>query len=198
MEGTEADMGEIVAGVDEAGRGPLAGPVVAAAVILGGHRPDGLTDSKRLTAAGRERLFRDIISTARAVSYWSISPRRIDRSNILRATLTAMREAIIALPVAPTLVRIDGRDAVPGIEVRQETLVGGDLLCPAVSAASIVAKVIRDRMMSVWDRVYPAYGFAAHKGYGTRSHVEALSMFGACPVHRFSFAPVRRVSRRVS
>lgn len=194
----EADKTDIVAGVDEAGRGPLAGPVVAAAVVLGVRLPEGLTDSKRLTAANRERLFGEIVDSARAVSYYVVSPRQIDQSDILRATLKAMREAVTSLSIQPTLVRIDGLHTVPGITVRQETMVRGDLLCPAVSAASIVAKVIRDRIMMAWDRVYPAYGFANHKGYGTRVHVDALSMLGACPIHRFSFAPVQRAARRVS
>lgn len=194
----EADKTEIVAGVDEAGRGPLAGPVVAAAVVLGVRPPEGLTDSKRLSPASRDRLFQEIVDSARAVSYYVVSPRQIDRTDILRATLKAMREAVTSLSVQPTLVRVDGLHPVPGITVHQETMVRGDLHCPAVSAASIVAKVIRDRIMTVWDRVYPAYGFANHKGYGTRVHLESLSIFGACTIHRFSFAPVQQAARRVS
>lgn len=194
----EAKKLELVAGVDEAGRGPLAGPVVAAAVILGNDIPAGLADSKRLSSSTRERVFHEIVEKAIAVAYRAVSPRCIDRTDVLRATLKAMREAIIALPVAPTAVRVDGQHVVPGVGVRQETLIGGDALCPAVSAASIVAKVIRDRMMRTWDRVYPAYGFADHKGYGTRFHVQALADHGPCPVHRFTFTPVRRAHRPAS
>lgn len=181
-----------VAGVDEAGRGPWAGPVVAAAVILGPRVPAGLADSKRLSAAARERLFHEIMSSAEAVAYRAVSARRIDRSDILRATLKAMRECVLALPVAPVKVYVDGRQVIPDLNIDQEALVRGDAVVPEVSAASIVAKFIRDRIMRVWDRVYPAYRFASHKGYGTKEHMQALSRHGPCPVHRFSFHPVRR------
>lgn len=183
----------LAAGVDEAGRGPWAGPVVAAAVILGDVVPDGLTDSKRLSATKRERLFEDIMKHALAVSFRSVSPRRIDRIDILRATLVAMRESVMTLPIAPSIVYVDGKQTIPGLHVPQRALVGGDGVCPSVSAASIVAKVVRDRMMHAWDEVYPEYGFAQNKGYGTRQHVAALNDFGPCPLHRFSFAPVQRV-----
>lgn len=183
----------LVAGVDEAGRGPLAGPVVAAAVILGDRVPDGLADSKRLSPAKRERLFGEIMTHATAVGFRIVSARRIDRADILRATLAAMREAVLALPVAPRKVYVDGRQIIPGLAVDQEAVVGGDALYPAISAASIVAKVVRDRIMDAWDRAYPEYGFAQHKGYGTRRHVSALIQWGPCSLHRRTFAPVRQL-----
>lgn len=186
----------LIAGVDEAGRGPWAGPVVAAAVILGSVVPDGLDDSKRLSPARRERLFAEIMRHAPAVSFRIVSPRRIDRSDILRATLAAMRECVLTLPVAPSVVYVDGKQIIPGLSVPQQALVGGDGICPAVSAASVVAKVVRDRIMRTWDAVYPEYGFADHKGYGTKRHAAALVERGPCPLHRFSFAPVRRAAAR--
>lgn len=181
----------LIAGVDEAGRGPLAGPVVAAAVILGEQVPAGVTDSKMLTAARRAALFDEVLAAAVAVAYWAVSPRRIDATNIMKASLAAMREAVLALPVRPDHVLVDGPWAVPGLPVSQEAVVDGDLRHAVVGAASIVAKVVRDRMMLLWDRVYPGYGFAGHKGYGTRGHREALARLGPCPLHRRSFAPVR-------
>lgn len=185
----------LVAGVDEAGRGPWAGPVVAAAVVFGSRVPEGLADSKRLSPAKRERLFEQILEQALGVAYRAVSPRRIDDGDILRATLKAMRESVLALPVAPSVVYVDGRQVIPGLELPQRAFVGGDNMFPAVSAAGIVAKVVRDRMMRVADRLYPEYGFAQHKGYGTRFHAEVLAEFGPCPVHRLSFAPVRRISK---
>lgn len=185
-----ADGWDLTAGVDEAGRGPWAGPVVAAAVILGDHVPPGVTDSKLLTPARREQLYEEILATAIAVAYWAVSPRRIDAANVLRASLVAMRQAVLALPVAPGRVLVDGPWLVPNLPVPQQPLVKGDREHPAISAASIIAKVTRDRMMRFWDRVYPEYGFAAHKGYGTPQHRNALSRLGPCPLHRRSFAPV--------
>lgn len=185
-----ADHLGLIAGVDEAGRGPWAGPVVAAAVILGDKVPAGVTDSKLLTPARREELFEEILATAVAVAYRAVSPRRIDAANVLQASLAAMREAVLALPVAPGRVLVDGPCTVPGIPMPQQAVVKGDRVHPAISAASIVAKVVRDRMMHVWDRVYPGYGFAAHKGYGTPQHKDALARLGPCPLHRRSFAPV--------
>lgn len=183
-----------VAGVDEAGRGALAGPVVAAAVILGTTPLPGLADSKRLTASRREELFVQISAQARAVSYAAVSPRKVDAVNVLQATFVAMRKAVAALPVLPCRLHVDGNMAVPGIHIPQWPIVGGDAACPAVSAASIVAKVVRDRMMHRWGEVYPGYDFANHKGYGTRSHTEALARYGPCRIHRFSFAPVGQTS----
>ncbi|HEY8416835.1 MAG TPA: ribonuclease HII [Limnochordales bacterium] len=180
----------LVAGVDEAGRGPLAGPVVAAAVILGDAVPPGVTDSKLLTPARRAALYQEIVQSAVAVAYKVVSPRRIDSRNILRASLAAMREAVLALPVAPDQVVVDGPWPVPGLPLPQRSIVDGDRLHAAVAAASIVAKVVRDRIMTMWDRVYPEYGFADHKGYGTRQHRAVLARLGPCPLHRLSFAPV--------
>lgn len=184
-----------VGGVDEAGRGPLAGPVVAAAVVLApAQRIDGVRDSKRLAEARREALF-DVIRGA-AID-WAIGVaevEEIDRLNILHASLLAMRRAVEGLRSAPPRLRVDGNRApeLPGYAGAIETVVGGDGLCPAIGAASILAKVSRDRAMRRLDRRYPQYGFARHKGYPTRQHRLALERFGPCPAHRRSFAPVRR------
>jgi len=182
---------ERVAGVDEAGRGPLAGPVVAAAVMLDPARPiEGLTDSKKLSAKRRERFDERIRAEALAFAIARVEPDEIDRINILQASLAAMVRAVAALPVAAQAVRVDGNRA-PDFGVPAEALVGGDALDPAISAASILAKVDRDRLLVAMEDEYPGYGFAAHKGYGTRGHLEALTRLGPCPAHRRSFAPVR-------
>lgn len=182
-----------VAGVDEAGRGPLAGPVVAAAVILYPARPiAGLDDSKRLTAARRDALYGQIRAAAHAVAVAVVEPAEIDAINILQATMAAMRRAVGMLKPAPREVRIDGNRC-PPLDVPAHAVVGGDGLEPAISAASIVAKVERDRLMTALDMQYPGYDFAAHKGYGTRAHLEALRRLGPCAAHRRSFAPVRMV-----
>lgn len=182
-----------VAGVDEAGRGPLAGPVAAAAVILDPARvPTGLDDSKKLSEKRREALFAEIVGSARAVAVAFAPPDEIDAVNILRATLAAMARAVAALAVAPRLVVVDGRDVPPGMCVPAQSLIGGDGLHPAISAASIVAKVIRDRAMVDLDRAYPGYGFAGHKGYGSTAHRAALARLGPCPAHRMTFEPVAR------
>lgn len=180
-----------VAGVDEAGRGPLAGPVVAAAVILDPHLPiEGLADSKRLTPARREVLAARIRDAALAWALGRAEVEEIDRLNILQATLLAMRRAIEALDPPPGQVLVDG-DRLPEIAVPARAVVGGDRNVPAISAASILAKVARDAEMCRLDARYPGYGFAQHKGYGTRAHLEALRRLGPSPVHRRSFAPVR-------
>ncbi|WP_067561717.1 ribonuclease HII [Halofilum ochraceum] len=180
-----------VAGVDEAGRGPLAGPVVAAAVLLDPERPiEGLTDSKKLSAKRREDFDERIRADALAFAIARVEPEEIDRINILQASLAAMVRAVAALPVAARAVRVDGNRA-PDFGVPAEALVGGDSLDPAISAASILAKVDRDRLLVALEDEYPGYGFAAHKGYGTRVHLEALTRLGPCPAHRRSFAPVR-------
>lgn len=180
-----------VAGVDEAGRGPLAGPVVAAAVLLDPARPiEGLTDSKKLSAKRRECFDERIRAEALAFAIARVDPDEIDRINILQASLAAMVRAVAALPVAAQAVRVDGNRA-PDFGVPAEALVGGDALDPAISAASILAKVDRDRLLVALEDEYPGYGFAAHKGYGTRVHLEALTRLGPCPAHRRSFAPVR-------
>ena len=185
-----------VAGVDEAGRGPLAGPVVAAAVILDDERPiDGLKDSKLLTEARRIELAKEVRNCARAFAVALAEPIEIDGANILQASLLAMERAVLRLGLKPDLVQVDGRQ-IPrfeGVEHRflAEPVVHGDQLVPAISAASILAKVCRDRLMRRWHRRYPLYGFDSNKGYATPRHLAALSRFGPCPIHRQSFAPVR-------
>ena len=176
-----------ICGVDEAGRGPLAGPVCAAAVIL---PPDiqieGLNDSKKLTDKKRRALY-DVI-TEQAVSYGIAfaDEQEIDEINILQATFLAMRRAFEKLTVAPDIALIDGNRA-PGLSCRERTVVHGDALSASIAAASILAKVTRDRLMEEYDAQYPQYGFAVHKGYGTQRHYAALREFGACPIHRQSF-----------
>jgi ribonuclease HII len=182
---------EIICGVDEAGRGPLAGPVVAAAVILDPAHPiDGLDDSKALSAKKREQLFVEIVTHARAYCVAEASVEEIDTLNILQATMLAMKRAVEGLSVTPTLARIDGNRC-PRLLVRSEAIVGGDALVPAISAASILAKVTRDRMLVELHQRFPVYGFDAHAGYGTAKHMAALRDHGPCPEHRRSFAPVR-------
>jgi len=186
-----AGEGVTVAGVDEAGRGPLAGPVVAAAVVLAaGEHWDGLNDSKQMDPATRETVFARVLDSARAFSWAVVGPRAIDYSNIRRASLTAMHRAVSRLRVTPDLVLIDGLDVIPGLTLRQQPMVDGDARMLSVAAASVVAKVVRDRIMQRLDRVYPEYGFARHKGYGTPEHLEALGRIGPCPLHRYSYSPV--------
>jgi ribonuclease HII len=181
----------IVAGVDEAGRGPLAGPVVVAAVVFErGRYPEGLDDSKRLILAERERLFELILARA-CVSIAIASRARIDRMNILRASLWAMSRAVAGLPLKPDAVLVDGNMKPPHLPCPCEAIIGGDGLSVSIAAASIVAKVTRDRLMANVGRAYPDYGFEEHKGYSTPGHFEALREHGPCPQHRRSFAPVR-------
>ena len=183
----------LVAGVDEAGRGPLAGPVVAAAVILDDLHPiAGLADSKKLTAARREALFDEIRARALCCSIAEASVEEIDRLNILQATLLAMRRAVMGLRLKPKMVLVDG-NRLPMLDMPAEAIVKGDALVPAISAASILAKVHRDRWCMQVDEQYPQYGFAGHKGYGTAVHMAALREHGACVHHRRSFAPVAKV-----
>ena len=180
----------IIAGIDEVGRGPLAGPVVAAAVVLDWERvPAGLADSKALSRARREALFADILASAE-VGVASVSPAEIDALNIRQATLAAMSRALAALPCAPEIALVDGNDP-PKLPCPVETIVKGDARIASIAAASIVAKVVRDRMMSRLDLAFPAYGFARNAGYGTAMHRAALTRLGPCPFHRLSFAPVR-------
>lgn len=181
----------LIVGIDEAGRGPLAGPVAAAAVILDPARPiAGLADSKQLSREAREALFAEILG--RAVVGVSLQPARvIDRINIRQATLAAMREAVFALPAAADFVLVDGRDVPPGLACPARALVGGDAISASVAAASIVAKVLRDRLMARMDAAWPGYGFARHAGYGAPAHRAAIAALGACPLHRLSFAPFR-------
>ena len=183
----------LIAGVDEAGRGPLAGPVVAAAVILDELHPiAGLNDSKKLTARRREQLFDEIRAKALCFSVAEASVEEIDSLNILQATMLAMRRAVEGLRLKPGKVLVDG-NRLPVLDVVAEAIVQGDALVPAISAASILAKVTRDRWCAQVDADYPQYGFATHKGYGTAEHLQALRQHGACPLHRSSFAPVRAV-----
>ncbi len=183
----------LVAGVDEAGRGPLAGPVVAAAVILDDQQPiAGLADSKALTATRRERMFDEIRAKALCCSIAEASVDEIDRLNILQATLLAMRRAVQGLRLKPVRVLVDG-NRLPQLDMPAEAIVKGDAKVAAISAASILAKVTRDRWCAELHAQYPMYGFAGHKGYGTAEHLAALQAHGACPQHRRSFAPVARV-----
>jgi ribonuclease HII len=187
------DLPGLIAGVDEAGRGPLAGPVVAAAVILDEMHPiAGLNDSKKLTALRRERLYDEIRAKALCCSVAQASVEEIDRLNILQATLLAMRRAVDGLRLKPAKVLVDG-NRLPVLGMLAEAIVGGDALVPSISAASILAKVTRDRWCAELDQQYPQYGFAAHKGYGTAVHLAALRAHGACPEHRKTFAPVTQV-----
>ena len=187
------DVPGLVAGVDEAGRGPLMGPVVAAAVILDYLHPiKGLADSKKLTALRREKLYDEIRAKALCFSIAQASAAEIDEINILQATMLAMRRAVEGLRLKPTKVLVDG-NRIPTLVIVAEAIVGGDALVPAISAASILAKVWRDRWCQEMDLAYPQYGFASHKGYGTAEHLVALQQHGACPEHRRTFAPVARV-----
>ena len=182
-----------MAGVDEAGRGPLAGPVVVAAVVLDAHNiPAGLDDSKKLSARRRESLFEAICATAH-VAVFSASPGAIAARNIRGATLWAMTRAIAALSVSADFALIDGRDVPPGLTCGAQAVIGGDGRSVSIAAASIVAKVTRDRMCPVLDVACPGYGFAAHKGYGTARHLAALKRLGATPHHRAGFGPVAEV-----
>ena len=189
------DIPGLVAGVDEAGRGPLAGPVVAAAVILDDCQPiKGLADSKTLTALRREKLFDEIRAKALCCSIAQASVEEIEQLNILQATLLAMRRAVDGLRLKPVKVLVDG-NRLPLLDVLAEAIVKGDSLVPAISAASILAKVQRDRWCVEYDLQFPQYGFAKHKGYGTAEHLEALRMHGACPQHRKTFRPVAEAMR---
>lgn len=184
------DLPGLVAGVDEAGRGPLAGPVVAAAVILNDLHPiKGLADSKKLTARTRERLYDEIRAHALCCSIAEATVEEIDRLNILQATLLAMQRAVQGLRLKPVKVLVDG-NRLPTLEMLSEAVVKGDAKVPAISAASILAKVHRDRWCLDIDRHYPEFGFALHKGYGTAVHLQALQAHGVTPWHRRSFAPV--------
>ncbi|HHH43919.1 MAG TPA: ribonuclease HII [Gammaproteobacteria bacterium] len=181
-----------LAGVDEVGRGPLAGPVVAAAVILDPQRPlEGLRDSKKLTARRREILAVQIREQALAWALGRAEVHEIDRINILQASLLAMQRAVAGLALAPELVLVDGNRC-PALDYPSQAVVRGDSLVPAISAASIIAKVSRDQEMVELDRRYPGYGLAQHKGYPSKAHLEALQTLGVTPVHRRSYAPVRR------
>jgi len=186
----------LIAGVDEAGRGPLAGAVIAAAVILDPAYPiEGVTDSKKLTAKRRERLEVEIQQQAKAWAIGRAEVEEIDEINILQASLLAMSRAVEGLSISPVHVQVDGNQC-PAVNCSVEAIINGDALVPAIGAASILAKVARDRELMALDEQYPEYGFARHKGYPTRAHFAALEEHGASPVHRRSFAPVRRIINR--
>jgi ribonuclease HII len=189
------DIPGLVAGVDEAGRGPLMGPVVAAAVILDELNPiKGLADSKKLTALRREKLYDEIRAKALCCSIAMATAEEIDSINILQATMLAMKRAVEGLRLKPNKVLVDG-NRLPTLVILSEAIVGGDALVPSISAASILAKVHRDRWCAEFHLEYPQYGFADHKGYCTAEHLAALREHGACPQHRRSFAPVAEVLR---
>lgn len=184
-------MSELIAGVDEVGRGPLAGPVIAAAVILHPNKPiDGLRDSKKCSAIKRERLFTEIIDRALVVGVGRAEVAEIDTLNILHASMLAMHRAVGQLLVPPDKVLIDGNRC-PDLLYACEAIIKGDDLIPAISAASIIAKVTRDREMTALDQTYPGYGFAQHSGYPTKQHLSALDALGVTDIHRRSYAPVR-------
>jgi len=191
LEAIELELnGGPIAGIDEAGRGPLAGPVVAAAVVLDPERiPDGIADSKLLPPEGRRSVYQRIIATAQ-VGIGIAEVDRIDADNILNASLWAMAQAVAQLERVPRLALIDGNRA-PHLQCATRTIVQGDAKCLSIAAASIVAKVARDAMMAEIARAYPGYGFDRHKGYGTREHHEAIARFGVTPYHRRSFRPVQ-------
>ncbi len=182
---------ELLCGVDEVGRGPLAGPVVAAAVMLPPDvEIDGLDDSKKLSAEKREELFAELIRREVTCAVGIMDNDAIDRLNILRASLMAMHRAVTALKQRPQLVLVDGSHAIPNLTIPQCTVVGGDGRCRSIAAASIVAKVTRDRIMTEYEQLYPDFSFATHKGYPTRAHLEELRRFGVTDIHRRSFRPV--------
>lgn len=184
---------DLICGVDEAGRGPWAGPVTAAAVILDPQKPiSGLTDSKKISEKKRFALEPEIKSKT---AYWCVAhadPDEIDRMNIREATFLAMQRAIAGLGIVPTRILIDGNALPARLPAPAEAIIKGDLKEPAISAASILAKTERDRLMEAYCQAHPGYGFSQHKGYGTAAHAEALQSLGACPIHRTSFAPVRK------
>ena len=193
-----AAVSALVAGIDEAGRGPLAGPVVVAAVVFDPSRPriNGLDDSKQLAHARREELYARIVDRALAWHVVAIEATEIDRINIYQATMLGMRRAIEAVAHVAGLARIDGNAIPPGLPCAAEAWVGGDARDRSIAAASILAKVTRDRAMLALHGEFPAYGFDGHKGYGTPAHLAALRAHGPCPQHRRSFAPVRAAGAR--
>lgn len=186
---------QLVAGIDEAGRGPLAGPVVAAAVVFKpGERIIGLDDSKKLSEGERDRLFEIISRKALALGTGIVDNQNIDRINIMQATLMAMKEAVSKLNPAPDYILVDGNREIPGLNLEQQTVIDGDARSNVIAAASIIAKVSRDRLLQEYHKKYPAYGFDSHKGYGTAGHIRALKQYGPCPIHRYSFSIVNEAS----
>lgn len=182
-----------VSGVDEAGRGPLAGPVVAAAVILSEKTIiEEVNDSKKLTPKKREILFDKIKSQALSYGIGIVDSTTIDKINILQATFLAMKQALNELKITPELVLVDGNHKIPGLEIKQEAIVSGDAKSQSIACASILAKVTRDKIMDEYAKQYPQYLFEKHKGYGTKAHIEAINKFGACSIHRKTFAPLNK------
>lgn len=189
----DSDLQGVVAGVDEVGRGPLAGAVVAAAVILDPENPiEGLADSKKLSEKRREALFPIIKERALAWCIARATEAEIDELNILQASLLAMRRAVLGLHLQPEMVLVDGNRC-PQLPYPSKAIIKGDSLVPAISAASILAKVVRDNEMVAFETIYPGYGFAAHKGYPTAQHIQALKTLGITPIHRRSFGPVKNL-----
>ncbi len=191
FESTRRERGyDYIAGVDEAGRGPLAGPVVAAAVIMPpGVVIQGVRDSKKMTEKAREAAFSVINKTAISIGVGVVSSNVIDKSNILIASLEAMKLAVLSLDPVPGFLLVDGTQKIP-ILIPQDSIIKGDQLCHSISAASVIAKVYRDRIMCAYDAMFPGYGFIQHKGYGTAGHLKAISEHGACPIHRLTFRGV--------
>ncbi|MBU0700087.1 ribonuclease HII [bacterium] len=188
---------EMIGGIDEAGRGPLAGPVVASVVILPqGLVIPGINDSKKLTPQQRERLYKIISTAAIDWGVGIVEPEVIDQVNILQATYMAMRQAVAKLRVNPRLLLVDGNLSVPDVEIPQYPVPRGDTFVASIQAASIISKVIRDKIMVEYDAIYPEYGFAKHKGYGTELHLQAIEQHGACGIHRTTYAPVRELLSR--
>ena len=184
---------DLIAGIDEAGRGPLAGPVVSSAVILNKKNPIlGLTDSKKLSQSERERLFDIILDEAVGVGIGIVSNTIIDRLNIYQATFVAMKRAVEDLSPPPEYLLIDGNQTIPDFNIEQKAIVSGDLKVNSISAASIIAKVTRDRIMDDLHKSYPSYNFLSNKGYGTQEHIEAIEEIGPCPHHRFSYKIVEK------
>jgi ribonuclease HII len=187
---------KLIAGVDEVGRGPLAGPVVAAAVILDPNNLiEGLRDSKKLTEKRREELTEIIKQQSLCYAYGRAEPHEIDSINILQASLLAMQRAVVNLSLQPNYVYVDGQHC-PNLTCPVEAIIKGDQLIAEISAASIIAKVLRDKEMVEFDKIYPGYGFASHKGYPTKQHLIALEKLGVTPIHRRSFAPVEKILGR--
>jgi ribonuclease HII len=185
----------VLIGADEAGRGPLAGPVVAAAVMITEETViEGLDDSKKLTPARREILFDRIITSDAAYAVGIVDNEMIDRINILRASLQAMAQAVAKLKYRQAMVLVDGNHTIPNLDFDQLAVVGGDALCPSISAASIIAKVTRDRIMDHYDRLYPNFSFSRHRGYSTAEHLRELKLYGPTPIHRMSFKPVQEMA----
>jgi len=180
-----------ICGVDEVGRGPLAGPVVAAAVIIPKNlNIDELNDSKKMTKAQRERVFKRIVELSLVFSVGIVNNDKIDRINILRASLLAMEKAVSGLKIKPDVVLVDGMFEIPNLSCKQYPVIGGDAICPAISAASVIAKVTRDKMMEEYQKEYPSFTFANHKGYPTSNHLKELRKFGPTEIHRKTYKPV--------